>query len=105
MIDWSTDVGSAYLLPDIVDMTGIRREALILMDRNGENARVFIKNMLGPVAVMNIPIDHGDPFDPELGLRIFCRNGAVRADADPHAEIEFGQIGRASCRERVVQSV
>src|SRR5262245_26578780 len=69
----------------------------VLMHREKINARVVVKDTLGPVAVMDIPVDDGDAVDLFIAvLRVFCGDGDVIKKAKPHGPLRGCMMARRS---------
>ncbi len=99
--EWHIDrvtvsVARATLLP----VAGLRRETEVLVDRDGQHRGILVPDVLGTVAVVDVPVDHGDAPHTENVFRVGGRHRDVVEDAEAHA----GSTGRVVPR-RIDQRV
>ena len=56
------EVGAEAFAFAAILMAGVARwEAAVLMDRDCQHVAAIIEDALGAVAMVDVPIDHGDP--------------------------------------------
>ena len=69
-------------------LVGVSRSRIprVLVGAEKENVRVFVKDILSAVAVVNVPIDDEDSADAEVFTRMRCGNGNVVEHAKSHAD-------------------
>src|SRR5215469_9615869 len=73
------------------------------MNRNSEHLGILVECQLRAVAVMNVPVHHGDSIDGQPGPGIHQRDGYIGEYAEAPAPIRFGMVTRwAHQRIRVV---
>ena len=53
---------------------------------------VVFKGVLGPVAMMHIKINNTHAADPPFFLEVFCRNGNIIKETEPHGHIHLGMM-------------
>ncbi len=68
----------------------------VLVERDEEHLRILPENVLGPVPVMNIPVQDGHPVQPMFFLNIAGENRGGGEEAKPHGTKRLGMLaGRA----------
>jgi hypothetical protein len=64
------------------------------VDRREEHARVGVEDLVGPVAVVHVPVEHEHALDAMGRLRVACRHGDVGEEAEAHRPIGLGVVAR-----------
>ena len=73
------------------------------MQRDRQHRRVVEEDLLGPVAVVHVPVDDRHALQAALALRPARRDRRVVEQAEAHRGLALGMVpGRAQQRERVV---
>ena len=65
------------------DMAAVQRIVAFLMQADRQRVGPVIEDRLGPVAVMHIPVQHGDLTQPVIGASGLNRNGDIGQQAEP----------------------
>ena len=75
----------------------------VLVQRDRQHGRVVEEDLLGAVAVVDVPVDDRHPAEAALALRPARRDRRVVEEAEAHRRVALGVVaGRAQDRERVV---
>ena len=78
---------------------GVRREDVVLVDRDRQHVGLRVERRLRPVAVVDVPVDDGDALHAAHGAGMGGRDGEVAEDAEAHAAGGDGVVpGRADER-------
>lgn len=89
---------------DFVLFTGVRVQGQ-LMNAAEEDGGAFVKDVLGSVAVVDIPVEDADPFDAVCLLGVVGRNGDIIEEAKAHRFFGTGVVtGRAHEIEGALES-
>jgi len=78
----------------LVQMPRIKGEQVVLVDGYGERLAVTVKDLLGAVAVVHIPVDDRDPAQTEDGSRPCEGHPDVGEDAESHSGIRPRMMSR-----------
>src|SRR5439155_23798167 len=78
----------------LVDAAGCGREAIRLVERDGENVRTPGKRGLRAVAVVRIPVDDRDPFYPVYGPGVERSESDVAEETSAYALAGQGMVAR-----------
>lgn len=74
--------------------TGIHRIVAVLMQRDRQHVRVVVEDRLGPVAVVDVPVQHGDALRQPVRLHGADGDGDVGQQAKAVGEIRQGMVPR-----------
>jgi hypothetical protein len=87
---------------DLVDAAGARVEG-VLVEGEKEHRGVVVEQVLGAVAVVDVPVDDHHPLDPVPALQVARRHRDVVEQAEAHRPVGLGVVtGRAHAGEPVV---
>jgi hypothetical protein len=74
------------------EMPGAGREAAVLVHGEGQDVGLVPEDGLGPVAVVDVPVDHRDPPHAQGGTGVRDRDRHVVEHAEPHAGVGRGVV-------------
>ena len=71
----------------LMHMPRIRREAVVLMHRDGQRARIGPERALGAVAVVDVPVDEGDALKAIARECVETGDRRIAEDAETHTHV------------------